>query len=132
MHAVADEAYQREDLAEGVPATPEGLLQWAEEVAAAALSESVFRNKEGRVTLRFSQNGGAFFLKLHRGIGWGEVIKNLLQGRLPVVGAGNEYRAVRALEQLSVDTLSVAAFASQGVNPATRHSMIGTGLAVQP
>ena len=68
---MANESYQREDLAEGAPANAEGLLQWAEEIATGAPSENVFRNKEGRVTLRFSQKGGSFFLKLHRGIGWG-------------------------------------------------------------
>ena len=120
------EHYRREDLADAAPDEPSALLAWAEDVAGSAAPGDVFRNKEGRVTLRFTHSGRSFFLKLHRGIGWGEIFKNLLQGRLPVTGAGNEYRAVRRLESLGVDTLSVAAYASAGANPATRHSMIVT------
>lgn len=120
------EHYRRDDLADAVQDDPANLLGWAEDVARAASSRDVFRNREGRVTLRFSLGARSFFLKLHRGIGWGEIFKNLLQGRLPVTGARNEYRAVRALESLGVDTLSVAAYASRGLNPAARHSMIVT------
>jgi len=103
-----------------------GLLAWAEGVAAAASPADVYRSKEGRVTLRFAFRGRSFFLKLHRGIGWREICKNLLQLRLPVVSASNEYRAARALQQLGVDTLHVSAYARRGLNPASIHSMIVT------
>ena len=105
---------------------PGQLLAWARDVAASAQPADVYRNKEGRKTLRFRRDGRSYFLKLHSGIGWGEVFKNLLQARLPVLGAVNEYRAVLALQQLGVDTLSVAAFASRGFNPATVESLIVT------
>ncbi len=123
------EAYLRDNFAAGAPALsaePTSLLDFAESVAGAADAGDVYRNREGRVTLRFQRGGQSFFLKLHRGIGWGEIIKNLLQARLPVLGAGNEYRAVQALRSLGVDTLDVAAYAERGANPATRHSMIIT------
>lgn len=103
-----------------------GLLAWAEEVAAMASPDQVYRHKEGRVTLRFAFHGRSFFLKLHRGIGWRETCKNLLQLRLPVVAAGNEYRAANALQRLGVDTLTVSAYARRGHNPAAMHSMIVT------
>lgn len=102
------------------------LLQWAAERAGKASPEQVYREREGRKTLRLELDGKPFFLKLHRGVGWGEILKNLLQGRLPVVGAGSEYRAIRALESAGVDTLSIAAFASRGANPARRRSMLLT------
>jgi len=102
------------------------LLAWARTIAGGALPQNVYRHKEGRKTLRFTRDGRSFFLKLHSGIGWAEIVKNLLQGRLPVVGAANEYHAVRALEDIGVDTLSVAAYACAGRNPAARQSMIVT------
>lgn len=103
-----------------------GLLAWAEGVAAVAPPAEVYRSREGRVTLRFAFRGRSFFLKLHRGIGWREICKNLLQLRLPVISASNEYRAASALQQLGVDTLTVSAYARQGLNPASMHSMIVT------
>jgi heptose I phosphotransferase len=103
-----------------------GLLQWATETADTAALVQVYRNQEGRKTLRIELDGRPFFLKSHRGVGWGEIVKNLLQGRLPIVGAGSEYRAITALESAGVETLSIAAFASRGANPARRRSMILT------
>ena len=35
----------------------------------------VFREKEGRRTLRFPLGGKHYFLKLHQGVGWGEKSK---------------------------------------------------------
>ena len=102
------------------------LLAWARTIADGAPPRDVYRHKEGRKTLRFTHHGRSFFLKLHSGVGWAEIIKNLLQGRLPVVGAGNEFHAVRALEKIGVDTLAVAAYACAGRNPAARQSMIVT------
>lgn len=86
----------------------------------------IFRDKEGRRTLRFELDGRGYFLKLHEGVGWGEIVKNLLQLRLPVIGASNEYHAIRALEKLSIDTLSVAAYGRRGINPATQLSFLIT------
>jgi len=100
------------------------LLGWARDIADAADSSDLYRHKEGRRTLRFEYDGRSFFLKLHGGVGWAEIVKNLVQLRLPVVSAVNEYRAIRKLRQVGVDTLTVAAYAVQGRNPATRKSML--------
>ncbi len=121
--------FLRQDLAAGTDAPraeAAAVLDWAEQLASHAAPEDVYRNKEGRKTLRFDWQGRSWFLKLHSGIGWGEIFKNLLQMRFPVLGAANEYSAVMALEKLGVDTLSVGAYASLGENPASRHSMIVT------
>jgi heptose I phosphotransferase len=101
---------------------------WAEDpyAFAAAQRGRIFREKEGRRTLRFQILDRAYFLKLHEGVGWGEIIKNLLQGRLPVLGATNEYLAIRALEQLGIETLSVAGFGRRGANPARQLSFLVT------
>ena len=123
------DCYLREDLKEALPkneSSADQLLSWGAELANNALAQDVYRNKEGRKTLRFEWQGKSFFLKQHSGIGWGEIFKNLSQGRLPVLGASNEYRAVNALTEIGVDTMTVAAYASKGANPATVQSMIVT------
>lgn len=118
------EEFTRADLTNECAGT--GLLQWSKKVAAEARAEDVYRNKEGRKTLRFKRDDHSYFLKLHLGIGWSEIIKNLLQLRLPVLGAENEYRAVNALQELGVDTMEVAGYAREGVNPARIESLIIT------
>lgn len=106
--------------------SPEALLGWAAACAQQAAPADIYRDKEGRKTLRLHLAERSFFLKYHAGIGWLEICKNLLQLRLPVTGAGSEYRAVRRLQSVGVDTLAVAAYASKGRNPATIASMILT------
>jgi lipopolysaccharide core heptose(I) kinase len=123
------EYYLRNELAEAELAASRdapALLRWAAEIAQGAKAEDIYRHKEGRKTLRFKYNGRSYFLKLHRGIGWAEIIKNLLQARLPVLAATNEYRAVTALQRIGVDTLSVAAYARHGHNPAAIQSLLVT------
>lgn len=102
------------------------LLEWAGDTAGEARSTDVYRDKEGRKTLRIQYRGKPYFLKLHTGVGWAEIFKNLLQLRLPVVSASNEYQAVLALQRVGVYTLKVGAYAYRGWNPATLQSMILT------
>lgn len=119
--------FLRQDLADGELAAVRdaaGLLAWARAETARARPADVVRDREGRRTLRLRRHGRVFFLKLHTGVGWGEIAKNLLQLRLPVVSAANEYRAVAALHRCGVATLEVAAYARQGRNPASRCSLL--------
>jgi heptose I phosphotransferase len=90
------------------------------------LQGKVYRELDGRRTLQFEFAGRSYFLKLHRGIGWGEIAKNLLQLRLPVIGARNEWEAIAALERLGVDTMTAAGFGARGRNPARQLSFIIT------
>ena len=94
--------------------------------AVESLEGRVFRALQGRRTLSTSIGGQKFFVKIHRGTGWWEVFKNLLSGRLPVLGASNEWRALRRLHQLGVPTMKAAAYGCRGWNPARRHSFIIT------
>ena len=91
--------------------------------AVEALQGEVFRELEARRTLRTEIAGRACFVKIHRGVGWSEIFKNLASLRFPVLGAGNEYRAIRRLEQLGVDTMHALAYGERGMNPAARHSL---------
>jgi lipopolysaccharide core heptose(I) kinase len=61
------------------------------------LDGEMFRDMDDRRTLRFSLNGKRYFLKAHYGVGWKEIFKNLLQFRLPVLGARNEWLAIQCL-----------------------------------
>ncbi len=100
---------------------------WADPFAAVQqVSGEVFRDKEGRTTQRFIFEGKPYFLKLHRGVGWGEIIKNLFQLRLPVLGAENEWRAIGFLHQHGVDTMTCVAYGKRGLNPARQLSFLVT------
>ena len=90
------------------------------------LEGEVFRQLEARKTLRFEQNGNSFFAKIHRGVGWFEIIENYIRLRKPVLGAENEYLAIKKLESLGIDTMTAVAYGKRGCNPATQHSFIVT------
>lgn len=94
--------------------------------AAAALQGTVLRELEGRRTLRTEVGGRGYYAKLHRGVGWGEIFKNLVTARLPVLGAEQEWRALRRLSELGVDTMKAVAFGRRGDNPARLESFIIT------
>lgn len=102
---------------------------WAQQdifVAAEALQGEVYRELEGRRTLRTEVDGCGYFVKIHRGVGWGEIFKNLLSLRLPILGARNEYQAILRLQEAGVPTMTAVAFAERGRNPARQHSFIIT------
>jgi heptose I phosphotransferase len=86
----------------------------------------IYRDKEGRRTLRFELDGHAYFLKLHQGVGWVEVLKNLVTLKLPVVGAANEWHAINRLHEIGVDTMTAVGFGETGINPATQLSFLIT------
>ena len=92
----------------------------------AALSGEVYREVEGRRTFRVLLNDKPYFAKVHYGIGWWEIFKNLLQLRLPVLGASNEWQAIQRLQDLKVDTLKAVAYTTEGTNPARLRSCIVT------
>ena len=90
------------------------------------LDGEMFRDIDNRRTLRFSLNDKRYFLKAHYGVGWKEIIKNLLQFRLPVLGARNEWCAIQRLQRLDVDTMTLVGYGERGSNPARRQSFVIT------
>lgn len=90
------------------------------------LQGQVYRELEGRRTLRTEVAGRGYFVKIHRGIGWGEIVKNLLTAKAPVLGAGQEWAAIRRLTEAGVPTMTAVAFGERGANPAKQHSFIIT------
>ncbi len=119
-----DKLFLRQDIIDHLDGND--VYAWVEQLATTAPAEAIYRRKEGRITLRFEIDDRAYFLKLHRGIGWAEIIKNLLQLRLPVLGAENEWCAIEALEQLGVPTMSLAAYGQRNSSPAALHSFVIT------
>ncbi|NJN51498.1 MAG: hypothetical protein HC809_06680 [Gammaproteobacteria bacterium] len=55
--------------------------------AAVGVRGEVFRDVGNRRTIKFDVEGKNFFIKVHTGVGWKEVIKNWLTLRRPVVDA---------------------------------------------
>jgi heptose I phosphotransferase len=90
------------------------------------LQGDAYRDLAGRRTIRVVLDGHGYFAKLHYGVGWGEIFKNIIFLRLPVVGARTEWLAIQRFEQLGVATMSVAGFGERGFNPATRQSFLLT------
>lgn len=93
---------------------------------AAHQSGVIYRAREGRRTLQFEINQQRYFLKYHGGIGWREIFKNLSQGKWPILGALSEVRAIRAVADAGIETLSIAGYGQRGLNPARRESFLVT------
>lgn len=130
--------YLREDsaaaLATVAPALA-GALSGCDHRAGVAQVEAVYRalaQADGRVyrqaarrrTTRIVAAGDAYFAKLHDGVGWREIAKNLLTGKRPVVGAGNEFVACQRLHTHGIPAPRVAAFGTCGRNPARQRSFL--------
>lgn len=94
--------------------------------AVEALQGQVYRELEGRRTLRTEVDGRGYFVKIHRGIGWGEIVKNLLTAKVPVLGAAQEWQAIQRLTEVGVPTMTAVAYGERGSNPARQHSFIVT------
>ena len=94
--------------------------------AAEQLQGEVFRAVKTRRTLRFEAGGKHYFIKIHHGVGWAEIFKNLISGRLPIVGARQEWLAIRRLDELGVPTMRIAGYGERGWNPARRESFLIT------
>ncbi|KAB0547663.1 lipopolysaccharide core heptose(I) kinase RfaP [Pseudomonas argentinensis] len=90
------------------------------------LQGQVYRELEARRTLRTEVAGKGYFVKIHRGVGWGEILKNLITARLPVLGAGQEWQAIQRLHEVGVSTMTAVAYGERGGNPAQQHSFIVT------
>ncbi|MDY6855211.1 MAG: lipopolysaccharide core heptose(I) kinase RfaP [Thermodesulfobacteriota bacterium] len=89
-----------------------------------SLQGTLYREKEGRKTLRFSFYGKYYFAKIHRGVGWKEIIKNLSQLRMPVFSAQNEWNGIKRLDQFSIKTMRLVGYGKRGWNPARLQSFV--------
>lgn len=90
--------------------------------ALSAVEGEVYRRSARRRTSRVVIAGKPYFAKVHEGVGWREIAKNLLSGKRPVLGARHDFEASRRLYARGVAVPGVAAFGERGVNPARRRS----------
>jgi heptose I phosphotransferase len=91
-----------------------------------AIEGQIFKNAGCRKTLRFEVADKGYFIKIHSGVGWHEIVKNLVSFRLPVIGAQNEYDAIHKLAELNIDSLELIGFGRRGINPARQQSFVIT------
>ena len=97
----------------------------------AELKGNVYRQVKTRKTFQFEYNGKSYFAKLHTGVGWLEIFKNLIQLKKPVLGARSEWIAINLLKKIPINTMSVVAYGERGWNPAKLKSFIITEELVQ-
>ena len=112
--------YLRHDLYPFFPSTSDYFTQIM------SLRGISFRNQEGRLTQQITLDNKNYFIKQHKGVGWGEIFKNMMQLRWPVLSAKNEWLAIQKLHDLGIAVPVVAGFGKQGVNPAAFQSFILT------
>lgn len=91
-----------------------------------ALPGETYRQVEARRTMRFDFSGESFFVKYHRGTEVKEIVKNLITLRLPVLGARNEWEAIKHLQAVNIPTMSCYGFGERYWNPLKRESFIIT------
>ena len=92
----------------------------------AELAGEEFRKVKSRRTFRVEIAGRGFFVKHHLGVGWGEIFKNWLMFKRPVLSALDEYRALGKLRELGVPTMTPAACGCRGDDPAKLESFLIT------
>ncbi|MBM4025693.1 MAG: lipopolysaccharide core heptose(I) kinase RfaP [Planctomycetes bacterium] len=90
------------------------------------LQGEVYRRMASRRTIRVLFDGDAYFAKIHHGVGWREIFKNLAHLKLPVVSAKTEWRALDLLHRLGVNTMTPVAYGRMGSNPARIRSFLIT------
>lgn len=86
----------------------------------------IHRHIKHRRTVETEIGGRRYFIKTHRGCGWGEVIKDWLQFRPPIVSARTERDAIERVRKLGIPTVTVAAWGERGNSPARIESFIIT------
>lgn len=91
-----------------------------------ALEGEVFRDVPGRKTIRVNIADHPYFIKQHFGVGWGEIFKNLLALKVPVISANTEKQAIERLGEIGIATTPLAGFGSRGCSPASRQSFLIT------
>ena len=99
---------------------------WGDSVLEEAFASEgeIYRDVAGRRTLRVKLGEKHYFLKLHYGVGWGEILKNWLQFKRPVIGAENEYLACSQLKEVGIQAPLPAAFQVEAGSIASRRSFV--------
>ena len=86
----------------------------------------VFRQTANRITKEFTFEGNKYFIKLHYGVGWKEIFKNLIKLRVPTLGAFPEWKALKKLKSLGIYCPEPVGFYRKGINPSNIRSFLVT------
>ena len=109
---------------------PKALKQWLLQLpnlqSVFHIKGEIFREVPDRRTLKFTHLKQNYFIKLHLGIGWHEIIKNLLHFRKPILSARNEWYATHYLETLDIPTTPPLCYGQIGNHPAHQQSFLIT------
>jgi heptose I phosphotransferase len=88
------------------------------------LQGDTFRCVAGRTTQQVTIGDKVYFIKKHHGVGWKEIFKNLLFGRLPILGAQQEWQALQQCAVLGIAVPGVRGYGRRGINPAAQQSFV--------
>ncbi len=91
-----------------------------------SLQGEIYRQVEKRKTILVDIGGNNYFIKMHYGVGWAEIIKNLLVFKSVALGAQPEYAAIREMQKAGILVPKISAYATDGINPAKINSFIMT------
>ena len=92
----------------------------------------IYRKYENRITKKFAHEDRSYFIKFHGAVGWKEILKNILQLKIPVVGARREYGALNHLKECGINCPQVKGFATRGLNPADSSSFLSPKSCMKP
>ena len=87
---------------------------------------TIYRDFANRVTKEFKINENNYFIKVHLGLGWREILKNYAQLKQPSFGAHDEWKALNKLQEIGIKCPEPVAFGRQGINPSQLESFIIT------
>lgn len=90
------------------------------------LKGKAFRDVPGRKTSLVELAGHRYFIKQHFGVGWREILKNLLSFKKPVLSAMTEVKAIKKITELGIATTPLVAYGQRGCNPASIESFVMT------
>jgi len=83
-----------------------------------------YRCEKNRKTVRCNISGQRYFIKRHSGVGWWEIVKNLVQFKMPIFGAMTEWKAIKRLHELDIPTVAAVGYGIEGKNPVTQQSFV--------
>jgi len=85
-----------------------------------------FRHHKHRRTVRVDFGGRGYFVKTHGPTSWGEILKNALRARWPVLTSKTEWDAIHALTKLGIPTTPAAGYGVRGTWPHRLESFLVT------
>ncbi len=90
------------------------------------LQGKAFRDVPGRKTMQVTIGDKSYFVKQHFGVGWGEIFKNLITFKKPILGAMTEVAAIQKLDAIGIPNTPLVAYGQRGCNPAAMRSFVLT------